>query len=159
MHVESNRLLSWSQLTAGTTDSCDVSDTFCSLFSTPPRIYPSFFSVSVLSHSPLLFNLVASSSFKNHFTLGKMQTSFELLMHLCVDWLKSISQSVGRAAADHASHAREFSFIVEQLDKRHSALYSLRHPSHGWPVRHAAIGIDSFLHQSGSPTSKPRSEG
>lgn len=84
----------------------DVSDTFNSL-------YPSFFSVC-LPYLILLLNLVASSSFKNHFTLGKTQTSFELLMHLSVCWMAEINklfyaypfliegQSLGHAAADQA---------------------------------------------------------
>lgn len=55
-----------------------------------PLLYPSFLSLSVSSHNFLLFlRLIASSSFKNHFTLGKTRHH---PMHLSVCWMAEINK-------------------------------------------------------------------
>lgn len=135
-----------------------------SLFS----FYPSFFSLSASSPSPFLPpppDLVASSSFKNHFTLGKTQQPTDAFECVLNGWDQYallcciIHDRTGDLRAALPPVACESGFILGQLGRRHSALYSHSHPSHGRPVSRAAVGVDIFLHRAGFPTSKPRSEG
>lgn len=47
-------------------------------------------------------------------------------------------------------------FLLGHFERRHGALYSLNHPSHGWPVSHAVqSGSIFFLISQVSPLQSP----
>ncbi|XP_040887330.1 arf-GAP domain and FG repeat-containing protein 2 isoform X3 [Toxotes jaculatrix] len=54
-----------------------------------------------------------------------------------------------------ASSSFKNHFTLAPFGRRHGTLHSFSHASHGWPVSHAAIGVDVFLHQSGFPLQSP----
>lgn len=130
-----------------------------------PPLNPSFFSVS---HPPLFPpDLVASSSFKNHFTLGKARHQ-PFCIWVCAEWLRSISSSTlyhsyqdGRSCVPRwhrlcLTCMWIWLFLLGHFERRHGALYSLNHPSHGWPVSHAVqSGSIFFLISQVSPLQSP----
>lgn len=127
---------------------------------------PSSFLLCLL---PLFSNHVASSSFKNHFTLGKMHFR-PMLLSVCVCalvWmLNSISSSNavsfiidGRAGAWRASHACELEFVSERPEGRGDAALCIHLASESWlaSVTYCNWG-QCFSSSLRFPTSKPRSE-